>query len=250
MLSLNPSMPPAGHRPWPLPRSPWIMFMRWCNLAFFHWPVDVAALQRIMPPELPVDTFEGQAWLGITPLKMTNTRPRCLPPMPWVSTFPELNVRTYVTIGGKPGIWFLSLDAANTVAVRAARLGYKLPYYDARMVIEREEDGFHYQSQRRTRRGLQAEFVARYRPCGNVYQAQPGTLDYFLTERYCLYVVSKGRILRGEIHHQPWLLQAAEGSVRTNTMAAAGGLALSLQPPLVHYAERQDVFAWYLKPVN
>lgn len=189
----NSMIAPADHRPWPPPKTPWIMFMRWLDLAFLHWPVDPAALQRLLPPQVPLDTFDGKAWLGITPFEMSSSRPRCVPPVPWLSTFPELNVRTYVTIGGKPGIWFLSLDAANAVAVRAARLGFLLPYFDARMSIQRVGETINYRSHRRHSDAPAADFVAQYRPLGDVYHARPETLEYFLVERYvCTWPVKAG----------------------------------------------------------
>src|ERR671917_1552964 len=119
------------HRPYPLPDGPWALFMSWHDLLFMHWPVPASALQPFVPPALRLDTFDGSAWLSVTPFRMSGTRPRLLPSVAPLSSFPELNVRTYVTAEGKPGIWFFSLDAHNPVAVRLARATFSLPYFDA-----------------------------------------------------------------------------------------------------------------------
>jgi uncharacterized protein YqjF (DUF2071 family) len=123
----------TSHRPWELPRRPWMLAMRWHDLLFMHWPMLHVALRALIPPELALDTFDGTAWIGVVPFRMNGVRPRGLPALPWLSVFPELNLRTYVTTGGKPGVWFFSLDAANPVVVRLARKLFYLPYYDAHM---------------------------------------------------------------------------------------------------------------------
>src|SRR6266508_3536850 len=123
----------TAHRPWPLPQRPWIMRMQWHDLLFMHWPVNRDALRRYIPPRLEIDTFDGSAWIGVVPFRMSGVVPRLLPPVPYLSAFPELNVRTYVSAEGKPGVWFFSLDAGNPIAVEAARDVFHLPYYNAQM---------------------------------------------------------------------------------------------------------------------
>ena len=142
----------TAHRPWPVPARPWALAMQWHGLLFMHWPVQPAVLRPLIPPPLQIDTFDGAAWIGVVPFHITGFRPHYVPALPWVSAFPELNVRTYVTLEGKPGIWFFSLDAANPLAVRGARVAFHLPYYDARMVFARDNSGVRYAS-RRTHRG-------------------------------------------------------------------------------------------------
>ncbi|GAB4200095.1 MAG: DUF2071 domain-containing protein [Roseiflexaceae bacterium] len=235
----------TAHRPWPLPRRPWVMAMEWHDLLFMHWPVAPAALRALLPPGLELETFDGQAWLGVVPFWMRGVRARATPALPWVSAFPELNVRTYVRADDRPGVWFFSLDAANPLAVQVARATFHLPYFDARMAALRTAEGIDYRSTRTHRGASPAEFAARYRPIGPVQRAAPGSFDAWLTERYCLYAANRrGRVWRGEIHHAPWPLQPAEAEVERNSMAAPIRLRLPDTPPLLHFARRLDVLAW------
>src|SRR6476659_8040843 len=194
----------TAHRPWPMPDAPWIMTQTWNDLLFAHWPVDTAALRRLVPGSFELDLFEGRAWLGVVPFTMTNVAPRFVPALPWVSAFPELNVRTYVTVGGKPGVYFFSLDAGNALAVGAARTLLNLPYYSAVRTVGTAGKMVAYASRRYS---AQAEFVARYRGLGDRRPAFPGTLEHVLTERYCLYAVDHAfRAYRLDVHHPEWAL--------------------------------------------
>src|SRR6478609_5894643 len=154
----------VSHRPWALPPRPWLMTMSWHDLLFAHYRVAPARLQSLVPKALELDTFEGDAWLAVVPFRMTHVGPRWLNRVPWVSAFAELNVRTYVRAGGKRGVWFFSLDAANPLAVEVARRGFHLRYLHARMRCTRDAHGWvHYESARSDRRGEPAEFTGRYR---------------------------------------------------------------------------------------
>ena len=235
----------TAHRPWPLPQSPWLMTQSWHNLLFAHWPVDVQLLRALVPPAFPLDVYDGQAWIGIVPFRMTNVAPRLVPPLPFVSEFAELNVRTYVTMGGRPGVYFFSLDAESAVAVAAARSMLHLPYFHARMRVECDGQRVHYASRRADSDAAPAEFVGHYQPAGEPFEPSPGTLDYFLTERYCLYNAdARFRAYRLEIHHAPWTLQRAEATIERNTMAEAAGIRLPSMAPLLHFSARQDMVAW------
>jgi uncharacterized protein YqjF (DUF2071 family) len=237
------------HRPWPLPDKPWIMTQSWHDLLFAHWPVDKELLRSKLPAPFALDLFDHQAWLGIVPFHMTNVAPRGLPALPWVSAFPELNVRTYVTVDGKPGVYFFSLDAGNPVAVGTARSLFHLPYFTAEMRV-RTGQWVDYSSRRVNQEAGPADFVGRYRPLGPVHEPQPDTLEHFLTERYCLYTVDKSfRAHRLEIHHRPWPLQPAELELTVNTVAEAAGIRLPAIPPLLHFSKRQDVVAWNLERI-
>jgi uncharacterized protein YqjF (DUF2071 family) len=221
--------------------------MVWWDLLFMHWPVRASELRDWIPPGLELDTFEGEAWLGVVPFRMSGVRPRCVPPLPGISAFLELNVRTYVKAGGKAGVWFFSLDAASRFGVRAARRFFHLPYFDARMSVEEEEGSLRYRSDRTHRGAPAAAFAARYRPTTDIACAGAGNIDHWLTERYCLYTANRqGEVCRGEIHHEPWPLQNAEAELETNTMAAPLDITLSASP-LLHFARRLDVIAWTLE---
>ena len=235
----------TGHRPWPLPPGNWIMGQTWSDLLFAHWTADPETLRPHLPAGLELDLFEGEAWVGVVPFRMEDVRLRGLPPVPGTATFPELNVRTYVRHGDRPGVWFFSLDASNLLAVRVARAWFRLPYFDARMSIEPEGDGVRYRSRRTHRGAAPAGFDASYRPTGPEKPTAPGTLEHFLTERYCLYADGGRRGLRrGEIHHRAWPLQPAEAEIRTETQARAAGIALHDRAPLLHFARRIEVAAW------
>jgi uncharacterized protein YqjF (DUF2071 family) len=238
-----------SQRQWPAPDSPWIMEQSWHDLLFMHWPVRPSELEPLVPAPLRVSTFHGVAWVGIIPFRMSGVRLRGTPALPWISAFPELNVRTYVTLEDKPGVWFFSLDAANALAVTAARRWFHLPYFRARMSCCDAGQATAYASERTHRGAPAAAFDASYKPVGEPFTAAPVTLEYFLTARYCLYAAYKGTTFRGEIDHPAWQLQKAEAEVAQNTMAAASGIKLPDEAPLLHFAQRQPVKIWNLQKV-
>ncbi|MFO7662576.1 MAG: DUF2071 domain-containing protein [Chloroflexota bacterium] len=244
----HPAFNQTGHRPWPLPDGRWSWRQSWRDLLFAHWPVPVAALRPLVPAGLAVQEFDGTSWVGVVPFRMAGVMRRPWPDLPWVSAFPELNVRLYVEVGGKPGVWFLSLDATNRLAVAAARRLFYLPYYRAQIDIKSKGEGFAYRSIRSERRrgtgwGV---FDAIYRPVAPVYQSTPDTLEHFLTERYCLYALGPdGALYRTEVHHMPWPLQQATAEVRANTMLRPHGLFIEETSPVVlHFTRRIDVVVW------
>jgi uncharacterized protein YqjF (DUF2071 family) len=212
----------------------------WDALLFAHWRVDPESLRLLLPEQLPLDLFEDEAWLGITPFRVTGFRLRGMLPLPGVSSFLETNVRTYVTYEGKPGIWFFTLDAESRLAVEAARRTYRLPYHLARMSAARHGASIDYRTTRPA-----AAFDASYRPAADVVEPRSGTLEHFLTERYCLYTVHDGALHRAEIHHAPWPLQEAEAEIRETTISP---VALD-GDPVLHYSERQDVVIWPLQRI-
>jgi uncharacterized protein len=242
---MSPILDHTAHRPWPLPPGSWIMAQRWHDLLFAHWPVDARALRALLPRQLNIDTFKGQAWVAVVPFRMSGVHLRGMPAVPRLSKFPELNVRTYVVAQGKPGVWFFSLDAGNRAAVAIARAWFHLPYFRARMSSEERDNTIHYRSERTHRGAPAACLEGRYRPAGEAFSPQPGTLEHFLTERYCLYSSdSRGALIRGEIHHPSWSLQVAEAQFSRNTMAEAAGISLPASKPLMHFARGQNVFVW------
>jgi uncharacterized protein YqjF (DUF2071 family) len=230
----------TNHRPWKLPRGPWLMMQRWSDLLFAHWPVAPEVMRPLVPNALDLDTFEGTCWLAVTPFELW-ARPRGLPTL---SHFPELNCRTYVTYRGKPGVFFFSLDAGSRFAVWGARTFYRLPYFYSRMRKQSAADGIHYVSRRPER---EAVFMGQYQSNGTVRRSEKGSLEHWLTERYCLYTCMQERVYHAEIHHVPWPLQEATCEIQQNTIAAAAGIRLPETAPLLHFSRQLDVLIWPLR---
>ena len=241
-------------RPWALPEQPWVMTQRWHSLLFAHWPVRAEEIAPLLPPGLIVDGFADTGWVGIVPFTMDRIRFRGLGRVPGASKFAELNLRTYVRDRhtGTPGVYFFSLDAANPAAVVAARLWFHLPYFWAKMNVEERPGGwFHYESQRLLA-SSPVRFRATYRGLGPQSKGRSArdTIEYFLTERYCLFTHDrKGKLLQGNIHHAPWPLEAAEAEIEVNDLPQAHGIRLPDIPPVLHFARTQAVAVWKPQPV-
>jgi len=239
------------HRPWPPPAGPWVMRMCWHHLLFAHWRLDshgAAQIRSLLPAGLELDLFGGRCYVGAVPFLMENVTPRFVPPLPGLHAFPELNLRTYVTAGGKPGVWFFSLDAGQKLAVRLARRFFHLPYFDARFEVD-VTGGVSYRAVRTHRGSAPAAFEAVYRSVGEVYRPEAGSLDSWLTGRYCLYSAdSAGTVFRGEIDHAPWPLQPAEAEIRVNTLGDWLGIRMRGEPETLHFARSLDVHAWMIEP--
>jgi uncharacterized protein YqjF (DUF2071 family) len=243
---MHPALTLLDHRPWPLPFGRWRWRQSWLDLLFAHWPVPAADLRRFVPEELTIQEYGGTSWVGVVPFRMTGVMIRPLPDLPWVSAFPELNVRLYVEKDGKPGVWFLSLDATNALAVWAARRFFYLPYRRARIEFECRPPEFRYRS-RLVGTGPTARFEASYRPMSERFNPQPGSLESFLVERYCLYARSPdGRMYRGEVHHAPWPLHRAAAEVDATELLGTHGLSVGPETPILHYSPGVDVVLWPL----
>lgn len=198
---------------------------------------------ELVPSFLDIDTFDNEAWLSVTPFRLSDLSPRGVPALPWISSFDEINVRTYVVYNGIPGIYFFSLDANSAMAVGGASTLFHLPYFMAD--IRRQDDRGRISFRSRRVRGAEAEFEAQYAAGGRLFEPEQGTIDYFLTERYCLYTQdTAANAYRVEIHHAPWRLQPGEAHISINTMSGAAGMRLPSMAPLLHYARRQDVITW------
>ncbi|HUX43569.1 MAG TPA: DUF2071 domain-containing protein [Terracidiphilus sp.] len=240
----------TSQRPRPLPPGRWAMTQRWNDLLFAHWRVPAAEVGALLPEGLQVDTHQGSAWLGVVPFWMDMVKLRGIPAVPGARRFPELNLRTYVrdARNGTRGVYFFSLDASNLLAVAVARTLFHLPYYWAEMrLTQRSEREFEFHSRRRFA-GQPVIFNARYRglgPTRRLAESRVGSLEYFLTERYCLFARNpKGQLIRANIHHVPWPLEDAEAEIERNDLAAAVGLALPEEPPVLHYSRRLAVYVW------
>jgi hypothetical protein len=235
----------AAHRPWPAPARLFLMEQVWEDLLFAHWPLAPEVLRPLVPPTLELDTREGRAWVAVAPFRMSGIRFRGTTPLPGASAFPELNLRTYVTADGKAGVYFFSLEAANPFAVAAARLFLALPYHWARISCRASGPGVSYSSERLASGRIAATFRAEYEPAGGIALSTPGSLEHWLTERYCLYAVRRGRVRRVEIDHEPWPLQPARARIERNDVPAAAGIDLPARSPvLLHFARRLAVRIW------
>jgi len=224
-----------------VPSRDWRLRQVWHDLLFLHWPVPVALLRPRIPTALSVDEFDGRAWVAVTPFWMSNIGFRYWPGIPLATHFAELNVRTYVRLGDRPGVWFFSLDAASSLGVLGARWLYGLPYYRARIRHAADGDAITYSCAR----GTTARFEARYAPSGPVALTAPGSLEHWLTERYCLYAQANGGpVYRAEIHHEPWPLQPASATIQRNQMFQAAELAVGGSPALQHFSRRLEVIVW------
>jgi uncharacterized protein YqjF (DUF2071 family) len=234
------------HRPWPLPAGRWTLGETLEDVLFAHWRVSPEELTPLVPDDVELDVHDGAAWVGIVVLRVTALRTRGLLPVPGMSSFLQLNVRTYVRgRDEKPGVWFLSLDASSRLAVEGARRRFGLPCFHARLSLDETGDWRDVECARIGERGR--VFSGRYRPVGKELASAPGSLEEFLVERYCLYATDrKGRLLRGEIHHEPWLLRNAEAEIELATIAP-----LELPGSAVcHVAARQDLVVWPLEPIE
>lgn len=221
------------------------MKQTWNDLLFAHWPIAREQLTSLVPSQLSLDTYQGECWVGVIPFWMSGVRARALPPFPGLSRFPELNVRTYVTYAGKPGVYFFSLDITSRLAVWGARTFYRLPYFRARMMTQEKVGWNEYAC---LRDGGSPEFRGSYRPIGPVQVRPKNSLSDWLTGRFCLYTVHENRVYRCDIHHLPWPLQDAEASIERNTMASAAGVTLPETKPLLHFSKTLDVLIWPLRP--
>lgn len=210
------------------------------QLAFLHWPVDPEVMRAVVPKSMELDTYDGMAWLGIVPFDMTAGLPE---PRITFSRFPEINVRTYVRVGNKTGVFFFSLDATNPLAVLGARTFFYLPYHSADITIQVKSGTIDYRSRRRSG---DERFIASYKPVGPVFYSERGSLEYFLTERYCLFTEHRGHLYCCDIHHAQWPLQMAEVAIQTNTMAGFIGADLSAKPHAM-YASKLETVEWMLE---
>jgi uncharacterized protein YqjF (DUF2071 family) len=227
-----------------------VMRQDWLDLLFLHWEVDAEALQKMLPPGLTLDTWEGKAYVGLVPFTMRNVRPVWSPSVPGVSHFHECNIRTYVHYEGRdPGVWFFSLDAANPLAVALARSLWKLPYFVARMALKKEGTGIQYATERVLPGPTPAACHVSYTLTGTPAASTPGTLEHFLAERYILYAYAGGRLLSGQVYHTPYPLQTAQVSDLKENIVSAMGITVPEAAPLAHYASGVTVEVFPLRPV-
>ena len=230
------------------PAGPPLMQHNWGKLLFMHWPIAKKLLRPLVPESLEIDTYNGSAWIGVTPFTLWDVRLSFTPPVPWLSDFHELNVRTYVHFKGVPGVWFLSLDANSMTTVLGARSLYHLPYFYAQINLEEKGKSIYYNLERTGEPS--ASFSAAWRIGKNLSEAEPDTLEFFLVERYCLYSTDNENLYRSRIHHRPWPLRQAKLLSHESTMIESHRLPTPDEDPLLHYAEALEVDIWPLEKVE
>ncbi|WP_216830153.1 YqjF family protein [Alkalihalobacterium elongatum] len=232
------------------PSGNWVMRQTWSSLLFAHYKVPKSLIRSVIPTCFEVETFEEEAWISVVPFFMSGIRARGLPELPFTPSFPELNVRTYITFNGRPGVYFFSLDASSKVAVSLANLTYNLPYMNANMSCVSKEREIEFTSERTDNRANKGVFSAKYFPVSDVYFAKPGTLEHWLTERYSLFVTKGMGIYEGRINHKPWPLQRAEVQFGVNTVAQSVGIPIEDPPDLLQYSNKLKVVVWPPKKVG
>ena len=227
-----------------------LLSMTWRDLLFAHWRVDPDAVRRRLPADVDVDTYDGDAYLGVVAFVMEDIGPRGLP---FGLSFGELNLRTYVTVDGQPGVYFFNLDADDRLGVAVARTLFRLPYYRASMTVDATGEGERrevtFRSRRRTPGAAPVRFDATYAPTGPFATLEPGSIEAFLTERYRFFTTDDcGRRYRGDVDHEPWSLAPARVDIRDNTLFRANGFRPpDEKPALVHVAEPMTVDAGRLR---
>lgn len=238
---MHPLLRETGHRPWALPRKGWIWRQSWLDLAFIHYRVDAGLMRRMLPRGLQVEEFEGTAWAALVPFRMAGVARRPLPALPFVSSFPELNLRTYVVADGKPGVWFFSLDAASWPTVAGGRAFYGVPYHRARITMEPRAGWFEFAC---GRCGGAAAFRGRYRPVGAPFLPGRGTFEHWAAERYCLYSSAGRKMARTQVHHRPWPMQGAEVEIDSSTILESAGISPLDPNPRYHFSTGVDVLSF------
>lgn len=230
----------ASGRPDKLPCT-WVMYQEWRHLLFMSWPVPLDEMRKHVPADLSIDTFNGTAWLSMLPMHMEDLHFRWLPPIPGTSDFPEINLRTYVTVNGQPAVYFFSLDSSSRLGALVARFFFHTPYVYAKMTLD-EGEWFHLTSRRKkSRHANAAELDIRYRPVGEPKQPAADSLAHFLVERYTAIAETKpGVIYSGPVDHAPWQLTDAEVDVRANTVPQAVGFDVAGSKPEIHFSWGTD----------
>lgn len=237
----------TAHRSHALPPSPWLMTQRWDHLLFMHLPVSAKAVEALIPKSLELDTYEGNAWISIIPFQINDMHLRKLPPLPYLRSLLELNVRTYVKKRDRKGVYFFSLDADKLPAVLGARI-FAIPYFYAKMNNVKKDETIHYQSQRRGNQ--EVIFKGSYRPISEPFFPETGSLNHWLMERYFLWADRENSLYRGDIHHKPWAIQEAEVNIEKENMIPAIKREAILGDPIFHYVSSKRVLFWLPEKVR
>ncbi len=234
------------HLPFPMPKRSHSLIQEWRNLSFLHWEVEPEKLKQYIPEDVEIDYFNGKSYVGVIPFLMKNVRPRYLPSVPGISTFPEFNIRTYVKKNGKAGVLFLTLDAQSRVTCTYAPRAYGLPYNYAKCKLKIKEDFFEWES-RRTKEGF--ELKGTCVAISEEMQAEPNTIENFLFERYSLYVKHKNTSKMAYTLHDPWKFKEGKATLSVNTLTESYNLGIKnpLIPDLVHMSNGVYVHTWSIE---
>lgn len=235
------------HRDLPSPNEPWLMTQKWNDLLFIHLPVSKSLLEAKLPVGLELDLFKGTAWISIIPFKISNMHLRKIPPLPFLNSFLEVNVRTYVKHNGIPGVYFFSLDANNLPAVIGARI-VSLPYFYAKMNMIKEKDTIYFDTIRKA--SSTVIFEGSYKPISKAYYPEPSSLNHWLLERYFLWSFKNNSLFQGAIHHKQWKIQDAEVTIKKQNMLPDFQDDMLVGNPTFHYADVKRVLAWPIKKVE
>ncbi|MBT5392334.1 MAG: DUF2071 domain-containing protein [Euryarchaeota archaeon] len=238
------------HIPFPMPHRKCTLYQNWKHLTFMHWKVDIEQLKTYIPEGLEIDLYNGDAYVGVIPFIMEKVRPRGLPWLPFISTFGEFNIRTYVKKDDVPGVLFLTLDAQSMVTCFHAPRSYGLPYRYAKAKVKIGKDGKYTWFSRRKKGG--ESLIGTTNSSGQLEQARDGSIEYFLFERYSLYTWHEGSLHRAYTHHEPWKYCVAEVQVETNTLLESYNLGISspLKPEYIHMSTGVQVQTWNIQPVE
>ena len=236
---MHPSFEQIDHRPWPLPDEKWQWRQSWYDLCFIHYRIDLSELRSLIPKDLEIQEFEGSAWISIVPFRMFDVSRGKLPSIYPMRSFPELNLRTYVSYQGKPGVWFFSLDADCWPIVWGGQKIFGLPYHKAKMRLTREANEIHFTSQRNS-----VKFEANYEAVGEPFQAQPASFEHWIAERYCLYSLAPRGLTRVEVHHKAWPLYSAKVAIKRNDLFSAMNLKVTDESPRINVSPGVDVVSY------
>ncbi len=237
----------SNHRPWPIPNKPWRFKQTWHDLLFAHWPVDANYLRPFVPEYLTIETFHDKAWIGVVSFQTSHARARLLPYVPFFKHYNEINIRTYVRYGNTPGVFFFSMNISSPIAATFFHKIFRLPYYYSKIHCNQENDCIQFQCSKTTRNPIEMDLV--YEPTTEAFQASNGTLEHWLTERYCFYTTFNKTLFRAEILHEPWQLQQASAEIRKCEVAQFSNDDFLQQQPIFHYAKKQEVLSWGLENV-
>lgn len=226
----------------------WIMKQTWKHVLFLHWPLHAESLRPFIPKELEIDTYDGQAWLGMIVFEMGGIYPRGLSRLPLTPPFSEINVRTYVTYKGEPGIYFLSIDVNNWASLNIAKRWYHLPYRPSEVSIQKEGASLHFEG---IRKKEPLYVKGSYTPLKESFFSRAGRLDYWFTERYRLYSSdSFSNLYTASIDHPPWALQNTEVTIDKNTLFSPFGFHLGADAPIAHYSYGVQTNFWNIKKLT